>query len=250
VPARVRGARGRDATERALLAAAVPARRRGLPDEVADQLMELIGDSATEEVALPAERQLCDDLAVSRNVLREALAALAQMGVVETRGKSRIGRTQRARALLLGRGATPPPERELLFDPIEVRRILEPEVAALAAERASEGALREMEHALDLMAEGIEEGHSVVEADSAFHVAIARATGNQILTELIGGLGDSLRRSREVSFLPREAAQAALADHREIVVAIRSGEPGAARAAMLDHLGHVEGLLRSGAAGA
>lgn len=246
--ARARG--DRNGSERAVLAATVPARRRGLPDEVADQLMELIGDGATEEVVLPAERQLCDDLAVSRNVLREALAALTQMGVVETRGKTRIGRTQRARALHLGRGATPPPERELLVDPIEVRRILEPEVAALAAERITDGALREMERALELMAEGIEAGHSVVEADSAFHVAIARATGNQILIELIGGLGESLRRSREMSFLPREAAQAALADHHEIVAAIRTGKAATARRAMLAHLGHVEALLRTGASGA
>ncbi len=236
------------APQRAALQAAVPARRRGLPDEVADQLMELIGSAETEEVVLPAERQLCDDLAVSRNVLREALAALTQMGVVETRGKTRIGRTQRARALHLGRGAAPPQPRELLVDPIEVRRILEPEVAALAAERADAAALDEMTRALELMEQGIEAGHSVVDADSAFHVAIARATGNQILIELIGGLGESLRRSREVSFLPREAARAALTDHVAIVEAIRSGAPRAARKAMLAHLGHVETLLRSGAA--
>ena len=212
--------------------------------------MDLIGNAATDEVVLPAERQLGDDLAVSRNVLREALAALTQMGVVETRGKTRIGRTQRARALLLGRGAVPLPTRELLVDPIEVRRIVEPEVAALAAERVTDQALDEMGRALDLMAEGIEAGSSVVDADSAFHVAVARATGNQILIELIGGLGESLRRSREVSFLPREAAQAALADHRQIVDAIRRGDPQAARDAMFGHLGHVETLLRSGAAGA
>jgi GntR family transcriptional repressor for pyruvate dehydrogenase complex len=222
-----------------------PARRKGLPQEVADQLLDLIATSGSQEVALPSERQLCDDFAVGRNALREALAALDHMGVVETRGKQRIGLTPRARALVLARASTAAPVRELLLDPMEVRRILEPESAALAAKRASEQSLREIERTTELMDEGIRRNQSVVEYDSAFHVAIARATANQMLIELVGALNETLRPSREVSFRPTEASVAALDDHRAILSAIRAGDARAARKAMRSHLDHVEQLIRA-----
>ena len=73
-----------------------PARRRGLAHEVAEQLVGIIAAGPSAEIALPPERQLCEQLEVSRNVLREALAALDQMGLIETRGKTRVGLTARA----------------------------------------------------------------------------------------------------------------------------------------------------------
>ncbi|MFN8203811.1 MAG: FadR/GntR family transcriptional regulator [Solirubrobacteraceae bacterium] len=233
-----------------VLPAAVPARRKGLPEEVADQLIRLIASGHTEEVRLPPERQLCDDLAVSRNVLREALSALTRMGVIDTRGKTRFGRTARARALQLGRAPSQPPSRDPLLDPIEVRRILEPEVAAIATERATAAALEEIRRCVELMAEGIEAGQNVVEYDSAFHSAIARATDNLIVMELVAGLAESLRHSREVSFRPREASTEALADHQAILDAMERRDPAAAREAMTAHLNHVADLLRAGVRGA
>lgn len=240
------GSRLNDAPQdRARLTGTRPARRRGLAQEVADQLLELIAATGSFEVVLPSERQLCDDLEVSRNVLREALAGLDHMGVVETRGKNRVGLTSRARALVVARASTAAPVRELLLDPIEVRRILEPEVAALAARRADAQALREIEQAIELMDEGIRRGESVMEYDSAFHVAIARATANQILVELVDSLNEALRASREVSFRPTEASRAALRDHRAILKAIRASDARAARRTMRAHLDHVEELIRS-----
>lgn len=238
-------ARRDEAPERPTLTGARPARRKGLPHEVADQLLDLIATSSSSEVALPPERQLCEELAVSRNVLREALAALDHMGVIETRGKNRVGLTPRARALALARASTLAPVRELLLDPIEVRRILEPESAALAAKRATEQSIREIEQTIELMDAGIRRDESVVEYDSAFHVAIARATTNQILIELVGALSESLRPSRELSFRPTEASGEALEDHRAILGAIRAGDARGARRAMRSHLDHVEQLIRS-----
>jgi len=85
----------------------------------------------------------------------------------------------------------------------------------------------------------------VIEYDSAFHVAIARTTGNPTLVQLITSLTDVLRDSRQLSFQPSEAIETALADHREIVAAIRTGKAAAARDAMRRHLDHVEELIRS-----
>lgn len=221
-----------------------PTRRRSLPQEIVDQLLELIAAQGVPELRLPPERVLCEQFGVSRTSLREALSALTHLGVLTSRGKSKFGVPQRARAHLVAQQAATESERVLITDPIEVRRMLEPEVAAKAAERASDRALDEIEHWLELMEDGIRRGERVVEYDSAFHVSIARATGNHSVVQVIAGLADTLSESRELSFWPEEAAGRALRGHRTVLEALRAREPDAARTAMKDHLDEVEALLR------
>jgi GntR family transcriptional repressor for pyruvate dehydrogenase complex len=227
------------------LPAVRPARRRGLTHQVTEQLIELIADSPSPAVSLPPERRLGEQLGVSRNVLREALAALDQMGLVETRGKTRIGLATRARVHRLARLSPDWATRELMLDPVEVRRIIEPETAALAAMRATDAALEDIEGWVELMEAGAAQGRSVVDEDAGFHVAIARATGNRMLIDLVSTLGDALRQSRELSFRPPEATRAAIGDHRAILDAARAGDAEGARRAMGAHLNHVEDLLRA-----
>src|SRR5262249_4112565 len=104
-----------------------PTRRRSLPGEIIDQLLDLIASDPALAPRLPSERTLSEQLGVSRASLREALSALGELGVVETRGKAKFLRPSRAKALLLSRAAASRPERELVTDPLEVRRMLEPE---------------------------------------------------------------------------------------------------------------------------
>jgi GntR family transcriptional regulator, transcriptional repressor for pyruvate dehydrogenase complex len=222
-----------------------PPERRSLTQEVTDQLLKLIASADEPEIGLPPERQLSERLGVSRNVVRESLAALGRLGVVSTRGKTRVGNTSRAQAHIVAGVAAVDAERELLLDPMEVRRILEPEVAALAAGRIDERALLDLEHWLVLMRDGLERGERIVEYDSAFHVAIARASGNDMLARLVGALTDALQASRERSFQPSGAGLTALGDHERILDALRRRAPDEARTAMTEHLDRVETLIRS-----
>lgn len=221
-----------------------PRRRRTLSEEVASQLLEQIAADEGPEVRLPSERNLAELMGVSRASLREALSALNELGVVETRGKAKYAQPHRARAALVGRGAARSSERALVTDPIEVRRMLEPEVAARAAERMTPRALAELESWVRLGEESAERDEPIFEYDSAFHVSIARATGNQTLLHLVAALMDTLRESRERSFEPQEAVATALEDHRAIVAALATGDANAAREAMRAHIDHVESLIR------
>ena len=221
-----------------------PVRRRSLPIDVSDQLLELIAAAGAPELQLPAERVLSEQLQVSRNVLREALAALEGIGAVEVRGRSRVGIVPRARTQLVARVPNRGPESELLVDPIEARDIFEPEVAALAAMRATPSAISEIERWLTLMEEGVARGERVVEYDAAFHVAVARATGNHTLVEVIGALNDAVGHSREHSFKPEGGAEGAIAHHHMILTAIRERDADGARLAMREHLEHVGRRVR------
>lgn len=222
-----------------------PVRRRSLPLEVADQLVELIASARTPELVLPGERELCSQLEVGRNALREALTALERVGVVEVRGKSRIGVVPRARTQLVASIPATGSGYDPVADPIEVRRILEPEAAALAAARADESAIAEIQRWLTLMEDGLAEGRRVVDYDAAFHVAVARATRNRTMVELIGALNDAVSTTREESFRPAGAAEQASSDHRAILDAIERRDEDAARHAMHAHLSRVELLVRA-----
>ena len=221
-----------------------PARRRSLPVETADQLTQLIADGTTAELTLPPERSLCEQLQVSRNVLREALASLEGLGVVELHGKTRTGIVARARAQMVARAPIVDLEREMVLDPMEVRLIVEPESAALAAARASDQAIAEIDRWVTLMAEGVARAERVVDYDAAFHVAVAGASGNHTLGQLVAALNDVVRHSREQSFRPADAATNALHDHRAVLDAIRARDPAGARDAMREHLERVEVLIR------
>ena len=233
----------------------VPARglravgRRNLSEEVVDRLLEFVADGSAPERQLPVERVLCERLDVSRNTVREALSTLTHLGVVETRGKGRYGSLVGARALLASRARGNPAERELIQHPIEARRILEPSIAALAAERATDDDLAEIARILEEMEAAVENGGQVVAYDSAFHAAVARACGNPTLVFLINALTDALGESREASFRPEVGATTAIEGHRRIMVALRAHDPVAAREAMLGHINDIERLIRLGLEG-
>ncbi len=222
-----------------------PTRHRSLAQTIVVQLLELMSAQGDAEIRLPTERVLAEQLGVSRASLREALAALVHAGVVTTRGKAKYGDCKRAKVRMLTEHTPASSERELVTDPLEVRRMLEPEIAARAAERATPRALAELEQWLRLMEEGIERGERVVEYDVAFHVAIAAAAQNHALTVVVQGLADSLQESRELSFWPAEGAALSCAGHREIFAALRDRDPDAARRAMRNHLDQVESLIRA-----
>src|SRR4051794_12298816 len=98
-----------------------PARRRSLPEEIVQQLAELIASGGFPEERLPPERILCEQLEVSRASLREGLSALAHLGIVETRGKAKYGKIAAARAHLAARLNSHDSEQKLIADPLEVR---------------------------------------------------------------------------------------------------------------------------------
>jgi GntR family transcriptional regulator, transcriptional repressor for pyruvate dehydrogenase complex len=123
--------------------------------------------------------------------------------------------------------------------------MLEPEVAARAAERVTAAGIRELESWHQLMSESASDSKLAMDYDSAFHVAVARTTENQTLVHLVTALTDSLRDSRELSFQQSESIETALQDHRTILTAIATRDPNQAREAMREHLDHVESLIRA-----
>lgn len=190
---------------------------------------------------LPSERELGEQLGVSRTVVREAVKALRQKGLVEIqpgRGTFVTNSTSRAMrhslSLLMKIGGA-----EGSANLVEVREIIEPEIAALAAARTSEEHIAAMRDAVATMDATLHDRDKFIEADLDFHLALAEATRNALIPILIDSIVELLREQRERIFRVEGGPQRGQIHHKGILDAIVRRDPEAARKAMRDHLRQV-----------
>ena len=192
---------------------------------------------------LPAERQLAQSLQVSRSSLREALSQLELEGVLDIRvGSGAWVRRRPAEVTgipkgLADLGASP-------FDLLHVRRILEPEAAALAAKAATPAQRAALTRAFEQLESDMRAHRRRPQADRDFHMVIAHASGNAALTHLIEELWrdfqSPLGQRMEALYVTPERRRDNVEEHRAILDAVVSGRAVHARQAMRLHLLNAE----------
>lgn len=190
---------------------------------------------------LPSERELAQHFKVSRPTIREAIIALEAEGLVEVRTNSGVYARAVDRAADAGQGIGGAENGVGGFDVLEARRLIEPQIAALAATQiapATIATLRDLVAAMNAAARA-----EAMAADREFHLQIAAATGNSAFEPIVQSLWDARTRSVQYSRLEEKAEAAGIvasaAEHARIVDALAAGDAGAARAAMRDHLSRV-----------
>ena len=215
-----------------------------LAQAVADHLRMRIhrGDVSPGE-RLPAERELAEQLGVARISLREAIRQLREDGYVEVRRGSTGGTyvTELHRPAEAWRARMRAQAGEM-DDIIDFRIALETETAALAARRHTAAGLAPVREAVLALHDVI--GRTAFrQADSRFHVALARAAGNERLEEAVETARGELFSPRDL--LPfREPVEETLRDHQAIYEAVAAGDAAAASAAMRAHLEGARRQLR------
>ncbi|PAX07742.1 FadR/GntR family transcriptional regulator [Sphingomonas lenta] len=188
---------------------------------------------------LSGEVEFSERLRVSRTAYREAVRILAAKGLLESRPKTGTRITERSRWNLLDPDVlawtfTAEPSRDFIRDLFELRMVVEPAAAELAAERRTGRDLARMGHALgDMERYGLatEEGRA---ADRMFHHAILEATGNAALTTLSSSIGAAISWTTRFKQRKRKLPRDPIPDHRAIYDAIADGDRAAARAAMTE----------------
>ena len=195
---------------------------------------------------LPPERELAHRFGVSRTVVREAVRALVAKGLLEVRsGSGTIVCSPTAQtlaqtmSLFLRVGQRDLDYRKIL----EVRRLLEVEIAGLAAERRTEEDLEVMKAILQ-EAESGGDRDRFVRTDMAFHSALARATYNELFSVLLDSIADVMITMRQMAFDIPDAFTRALRYHRAIFEQVKRGDPEGARQAMREHLVEAEDTIR------
>lgn len=206
--------------------------------QIADQLRQLISSGEFAVGArLPAERDLASQLGVSRPSVREALIALEVEGWVEVRTGSGVYVLERNAG---SRDNGVPPTEWGPLELIRARRVVEGEIAALAAAQAKRKDIQAMDAAITMMRHDADAGQLPLDGDRAFHTAIVQACGNVVLTETVQTFWDSRRGPLFTRlggyFENLESWQAAIQEHESIVDAIRARNPAIARDAMHTHM--------------
>ena len=213
-----------------------------LYEQIIQQIEELILKGELREGSqLPAERELAEQFGVSRTAVREAIKALQEKGLVDafpgrgtfvTNGTSNSMRRSLDRIMKSG-------ETDGWAYLVEVREILEPEIAALAAARADYEDLAALRQALDVMDNAERDSDVYIEADLDFHLALAEAAANPIVLSLIDSIVGFLREQRSRLFRVAGGPARGQHYHRSILEAIERHDPQGARAAMQAHLWQV-----------
>jgi GntR family transcriptional repressor for pyruvate dehydrogenase complex len=210
--------------------------------QIAEQIEQQIlrGDLQSGD-RLPTERELAEQFHASRTAVREAMKTLAQKGLVDMRpGRGTIvidGTSQALGAsfgLMMRVG-----QHDRGQDLVEVREILEPEIAALAAARATETDISELRAAVAVMDLHLEDANAFITADNHFHRVLARATQNALILILIEPIMVLLAEQRKQIFTVAGGSQRGQVHHKELLDAIACHDPEAARAAMHAHLRQV-----------
>jgi DNA-binding FadR family transcriptional regulator len=187
---------------------------------------------------LPPERELADQLGVSRASVREALIALEVLGRVSVRVGAGVQVLDASAPRAASASADEPPVGPL--DLLEARLVVETETAALAARHATEQDLQGLQRSLDQMVQDHARNPMLHDGDRAFHIGIARASGNAALLFIVTTLWDQrytpMQERMETLFTTPGLHVAAVDDHRRVLEAIAAHDPAAARQAMRRHL--------------
>jgi GntR family transcriptional repressor for pyruvate dehydrogenase complex len=219
-----------------------------LYEQIVQQIEESIQKGALKEGdQLPAERELALQFGVSRTAVREAVKALREKGLVEaypgkgtfiTSATTHSMRQTLDRMMKTGQSEGTP-------NLAEVREILEPEIAALAATRANEENIAAMREAIGVMDEARQDADAFIEADLDFHLALAEAAANPLILCLIDSIVGLLREQRIRIFHVDGGPERGQYHHKRILEAVEHRDPQGARDAMRAHLRQVRSDSRN-----
>ena len=212
------------------------AQAKTLAEQVADGIMNLIQETPYKAGdKLPTEKELCESTGAGRNTVREALKILASRNVLEIR--------QGAGTFVSEKQGIPDDPLgfsmvndhvKLTRDLLQVRIMLEPQIAALAAQCAKEHEIRELEEILEEMEAAMKKREDYSELDTKFHTKIAQCTHNIVMENLLPVIG------KGVAVFAKEVAQTEYdrtwISHRKIFCYIRDHKPFGAEMEMQYHL--------------
>jgi GntR family transcriptional repressor for pyruvate dehydrogenase complex len=213
-----------------------------LYEQIVRQIEESVQKGTLKEGdQLPAERELAQQFGVSRTAVREAIKALHEKGLVDafpgrgtfiTSGQPNSMRHSLDRILKSG-------QADGAAYLVEIREILEPEIAALAAVRADEEDLATMREAVAVMDNAGQDADVYIEADLDFHLALAEAAANPFILSLIDSIVGLLREQRLRTFYVDGGPARGQVHHKRILAAMQCRDEQGAREAMQAHLRQV-----------
>jgi DNA-binding FadR family transcriptional regulator len=221
-----------------------PIKKTRVAEEVADRIRVLMLDgSFPAGQPLPSERHLAERFGVSRGSIRDALRTLETIGLLETRhGQGTYPHELSVERLVAPLASVMAYRADLQGELLDVRRMFEPAVARVAAVRATDEDVADLQRILDAQRQKLKIGQSAITEDTAFHAVLARATRNRVVMSIMATLNDLLVDSRTQSLLQKGRPARSIDGHEAVVAALRRKDAEGASQAMYRHIDQIADL--------
>lgn len=232
--------RGRQAVENPFY----PVRKTRASQEIVSQIRDMIaGGRLKAGDRLPSERELAEVLDVGRSTVRESIRVLESLGLVEVRpgGGTFLTTSDHPNTYPI-LPADVFAEWTLRLNLFELRAMLEPELAGLAARRVTPACLNKMRAVLDRQGAKVESGETGMDEDELFHALVAEAAGNPALTQLMASVAHRLRETRDSSVQGNGRPLRSLEQNKSVLAAIEARNPAMAARRMRAHIRSIERL--------
>jgi GntR family transcriptional repressor for pyruvate dehydrogenase complex len=222
-----------------------PVKKTRIHEEIVFKIKDMIeqGKLITGD-QLPTERELAEAFKVSRPSVREALRALESQGfLVSRQGDGTYVSQQPIELLIEPFASVILKEKYDQLELFEMRRLMEPQLAYLAAERATPAEIAEMEQLVNVQEQELNSDEPGPTPEKTIHDLLFKAAKNKILISIMDSLMDSLAESRDKYLQLEGRPQKSLARHRDILAAVKIGDGELAAKIMREHLEETESML-------
>ena len=217
--------------------------RLSVPEEIIENVKEkIISGELQPGDQLPSETKLAEMFGVGRGTVREAMKVMFYLGLIDRNNSRNTFVTEAAREKAIMRSFLDRFEGHRdAMEMIEVRKIIEPEAAALAAERKEDHIIDKLEKEFEIMKNNEIDLDIFIDADGRFHQHIFSGTGNRLIIELMQSINLALKQEQSsvlhgsVTIQPKS-----LEFHRNLLNSIKDGDSVLARKIMLDHILDIE----------
>ncbi len=218
-----------------------PVQKILVADGIFEQIREMIhSGELTAGERLPSETRMAKHLSVSRSSLREALNALVHLGYLQRQNKGIHVAAESQWKTNLPFHFFRSQEDQNIAEIIEVRKIIETELCALAAKRAEAEDIKALGESLRQMKAQVNDANGFINSDHHFHLCVAKAAKNSLLGDFIEKIRDLLRSNISLVIQRSNISKRSLDHHQRIYEAIKEGDGFRARKAMSAHLADVE----------
>jgi GntR family transcriptional repressor for pyruvate dehydrogenase complex len=213
--------------------------------QVAEQIQQLIAQGVLKPGdRLPAERDLASQLGVSRGSVRDAIRTLEVTGLLESHhGRGTVIRDLSTDSLVVPLASVLVRKRGMVAELLDVRRMIEPALAARAAQYASGAQIAQLEDILRRQRDKMRLGEDTIAEDSEFHRTIALAAKNSVVLRVLDVLMDLLRESRNQSLQVRGRRERSYAGHLRLLNAIKRRDPTGASRSARQHLTEIQRVV-------
>jgi DNA-binding FadR family transcriptional regulator len=221
-----------------------PIKKTRIAEEVADRIRVFMLDGTFPPgEPLPSERHLAERFGVSRGSIRDALRTLETIGLLETRhGQGTFPHELSVDRLVAPLASVMAYRSDLQDELLDVRRMFEPAVARVAALRATDEDLADLQRILETQRQKLKASQSAIAEDTAFHAILARSTRNRVVMSIMATLNDLLVDSRTQSLKQKGRPARSIDGHESVVAALRRHDPEGASQAMYNHIDQIADL--------